>query len=55
MCEFWRRIEQNCVTKAHHRRGCEGMGAKPPAAGQFFVFLGETSYFNAIESQFALV
>ena len=36
-------------------KGFEGLGAKPPAVGRFFLFFGKNSYFNAIESHFARV
>ena len=59
---------QTSVSQTYHRRGSKeamgGLGAKHPATGRFFVifweklasnFLGKTSYFNVIGSQFARV
>ena len=42
--------EKASVTQMYHRRG---LGAKPPANGQFFVIFEKKNYFNAFGSHFA--
>ena len=38
--------EQTTATQTYYRRG---LGAKPPAAGRFFVIFWKKSYANAID------